>query len=574
MVVRSTGATGTAAPVELQGTCAMVTANSARAAAAGASILAVGGNAMDAAAATAFASGVVEPAMSGIAGRGYLVVLPPGSTDAIVIDGHERAPAAARPDMFRLASGDRRIVSGWGVETQVVDAANRDGHLAVAVPAIVPALALAHRRFGALPWHAVLEPAIELACEGFEVDETLAAAVAAHRGRLARFPATAAIFLPGGRAPVVGDRLVQADLGRSLRALAAHGPDELRDGRLARAVAAEVSDGGGILAFDDLRRIEPRVWSVPVTTSFLGHRILGVPDATGAVTLIEILNMIEAVELDGDLLSADSIHVLAEVFRAAFEDRRRYVDDGDHADVPFAGLTDKRFARARAATIDRARRLDELATVDPRALDGAVVAHDRVAVGGVPSDRHTTHFCAVDERRMVVSMTQSLVDAFGSGVVVPGTGVLLNSAMHNFNPVPGELGSIAPWKRAPHFGTPLVVLEPDGSPRLALGGGGGTKIVTGLVQVLLRVLQRGESLAAAIAAPRIHCDGAAVEIDARAFSRVEGDLRARGHRVDRAVSSFGTPAFARVNGIELGDGRLVGAADPFSNAGAAGTERA
>jgi gamma-glutamyltranspeptidase/glutathione hydrolase len=166
-------------------------------------------------------------------------------------------------------------------------------------------------------------------------------------------------------------------------------------------------------------------------------------------------------------------------------------------------------------------------------------------------------------------MTQSLVDAFGSAVVVPGTGILLNSAMHNFNPVPGELGSIAPWKRAAHFGCPLLVLAPDGRPRLALGGGGGTKIVTGLAQVLVRVIERGESLANAIAAPRIHCDGAAVELDERVFAHVEAELRARGHDVELASSSFGAPAFARLNGIEMTHGGATAGVDPFSDAGAA-----
>ena len=567
--VRSVCSSGAAGPVELAAAGGMVTANGARAAVAGATILAAGGNAMDAAVATSFASAVAEPAMSGIAGRGYLVVLPAGARDAIAIDGHERAPAAARPDMFAPAPGRPRLVSGWGVETEVAGGANRDGHLAVAVPGVVPALTLAHERFGVLPWHAVIEPAIELASEGFDVDESLAASVTLNRPRLARFPATAAIFLPDGRPLAVGDRFVQPDLARSLRALAACGPDELRDGRLGRALVAEVAAGGGILTLDDLRRIEPRTWSAPAETSFRGHRVLGLPDATGAVTLIEILNMIEAAGLHGDLLEAPAIHVLVEIFRAAFEDRRRYVDDGDHADVPFRGLTAKEYAGARATTIDRSHRRDELAPVDPWSFEGRIAPGQGTPVGAGRSDRHTTHFCAVDERRMVVSMTQSLVDEFGSAVVVPGTGILLNSAMHNFNAVPGQLGSIAPWKRAPHFGTPLIVLAPDGSPRLAIGGGGGTRIVTGLAQVLVRVLERRESVAAALAAPRIHCDGAVVEIDERAFPGVEAELRERGHPVEPVTSSFGAPAFARLNGIEITRGGLAGGVDPMSNAGAA-----
>jgi gamma-glutamyltranspeptidase/glutathione hydrolase len=563
-------------PVCLRSAGGLVTANSAPAAAAGARTLAAGGNAMDAAAATAFASGVVEPAMSGIGGRGYLVVLEPGSTEPAIVDGHERAPASARPDMFELAATGSRLVSGWGVGTDVVGAANRDGHRAVAVPAVVPALAEAHRRFGALPWRALLEPAIQLAREGVVVDETLAAAIAGNHARLARFPASAAIFLPAGRLLRAGDRLVQRDLARSLQALADLGPEELADGGLARALAAEVARGGGTLALDDLRRIEPRVWAAPATATFHGHRILGVPGATGAVTLSEILNMIEALGVEAEARVAADSHCLAEIFRAAFEDRWRHVDDEEAVAVPFAGLANERFARMRAAAIDRERRGDVLAPVDPWPFEGAdrPDAAAAPAAGGAPGDRHTTHFCAVDESRMVVSMTQSLVDEFGSAVVVPGTGVLLNSAMHNFNPAPGRIGSIGPGRRAPHFGTPLVVLTPDGRPRLAIGGGGGTRIVTGIAQVLTRVLGRGEPLASAIAAPRIHCEGGPIEVDHRAVAVVRAGLQLRGHRVQRAVQRFGRPAFARLNGIEIAaDGGLTGGVDPYTNAGASTAQR-
>ena len=571
--VRRIAATGTAEPVMLESAHGMVTAGNARAAVVGAQVLAQGGNAMDAVVATAFASGVVEPAMSGIGGRGYLVALAPGESEALVIDGHERAPRGARPEMFQIEPGGRRIVSGWGVETKVGGSANRDGHLAVAVPGVVPALALAHSRSGKLPWRALVEPSIELALSGFEVDETLAALLAAHEERLSRYPSTAAILLPDGRAPAVGERLVQRDLAGSLKSIAERGAMAMRDGPLARAIVDEVARGGGILTPDDLRLIEPRIWDRAATATFHGHRLLGVPDATGAVTLFEILNMIEAAGLAGEPLSAANAHLLAELFRAAFEDRRRWVDDGEHAAVPFRGLADKGFARARIDQIDRARRSAELSSPDPFAYEASPAPAHPLAVGSPMADRHTTHFCAVDERRMVVSMTQSVIDPFGSAVVASGTGVLLNSAMHNFNPVPGEIGSIAPWKRAAHYGTPLVVLDPAGNPRLAAGAGGGTKIVTGLAQVLMRVIERGEPLAEAIAAPRIHCEGGAIEVDERVAAQLEPELRARGHEVEARASSLGAPAFARVNAIQITPGRLTGAADPFSNAGAAAPER-
>lgn len=521
----------------------------------------LGGNAMDAAAAASFAAGVVEPAMSGVGGRGYLVLLPSGGGEPVAIDGHERAPLGASRGMFRLLEAEQRIVSGWGPHVEVAANANSEGHLAVAVPAVLRALAVAHERHGRLPWRTVVDPAIGFAANGFEIDRTLAAHLAAQREKLARYPASAEVFLDQGRPRTAGERLVQRDLANSLRLIAECGAEELFTGSLAKAIAREMKRGGGVLSRVDLERIEPRIWPATMTGIYRGYRLCGLPDAAGTVTLLEIMNMLEGVDVGSvDATDPHYLHLLLEIFRAAFRDRFRYVADPGFARVPFNALTTKRFAAERLRTIDRDRRHEQPADIDPWALDA-------------PASRHTTHLCAVDDERMVVSMTQSVIDPFGSGVVVEGTGILLNSAMHNFDPRPGRLRSIEPWKRSAHFGTPLLLLGPDGGAFLALGGAGGTKVVTGLAQVLAHVVDRGWCLQDAIEAPRVHCETAVSEIDAR-ISRTAGDeLRRRGHTVDNARSHPGAAAFARINGIEIGrDGTLSSGVDVFEHAGAAAGE--
>jgi gamma-glutamyltranspeptidase/glutathione hydrolase len=218
-------------------------------------------------------------------------------------------------------------------------------------------------------------------------------------------------------------------------------------------------------------------------------------------------------------------------------------------------LSSKAFAHARRTVIQPERACTDLQPAD---------------ASNVGADRDTTHFCAVDADGMLVSMTQSIIDAFGSGVVVPGTGMLLNSAMHNFNPVPGRVGSIAPWKRSAHYGTPTIVLEPNGRPRLAIGGAGGTKITTGVAQVLVDLLDRGQTLQAAIDAPRVHNESGGSQVDARFPPEVIDRLRSMGHAIEVVRPLFAQPAWARINGIVLSDTQEASSGvDPFGDAGAA-----
>ena len=550
----------------------MVTSNHHLAAAAGAAILAQGGNAVDAAAATAFAVGVVEPAMSGLGGRGYLVVYAGDGAVSAVVDGHERAPRAARPDMFRAVEAQPHPTYGWGPQVSVVGGANAIGHLAVAVPGVVAALATAHARYGRLPLHRVLEPAIALADDGFVVSVPLAVTIASHRAKLLRFPASAAIFLPDGHTPAPGERLIQRDLARSLRLIAANGPEEFYAGAIARAIAAEMTRAGGLVCRDDLAAFTPRVWMPPLEGSYRGYRILTVPEATGGVTLLQIMNLLEGFDpTAADSLGTRALHRLLEAFRIAFRDRFAVLDDPAFVPVPYAGLASKAFADQRRHQMFDDRANCEVAPADPWRFEPAQRSTvDTHPVSWRQTDVETTHFCALDAHGMTVAMTQSLIDAFGSGVVVPGTGILLNSAMHNFNPIPAQLGSIAPWKRSVHNGVPTIVVRPDGRPALAIGGGGGTKIITGVAQALVHVLDHGWSIQEAVAAPRVHNEGGDSQIDSRVAVEVRGALCRMGHRFEPVTSQFARPAFARINAIAVDTaGARWSGIDPFGDAGAA-----
>jgi gamma-glutamyltranspeptidase/glutathione hydrolase len=389
---------------------------------------------------------------------------------------------------------------------------------------------------------------------------------------LARFPATSDIFLPGGQPLQAGNRLRQPDLARSYRLIAEDGPDALYQGALARAIAEEMACGGGILSADDLARFRPRIWDAPRRGTYRDYEILTVPEATGGITLLQALNLLEGFDLASlEPLGAASLHLLLESLKVAFVDRLAALDDPTFRLVPFGGLASKAFAGERRTLISPERALGEVEPGDawPYEQNGAAHPVGQV-VAGSASDRDTTHICAVDGDRMVVSLTQSVIDAFGSGVIVPGTGILLNSAMHNFTPAPGRLGSIAPWKRSVHNGVPTIVLRPDGSPMLAVGGAGGTKIITGVVQVIVHVLDHGWSLQDAIDAPRAHHEGNLSEVDERVGLDVLAQLRRLGHEPGVVRSEYARPAFSRINGIQVSPGgQSTGGVDPWSDGGAA-----
>jgi gamma-glutamyltranspeptidase / glutathione hydrolase len=489
-----------------RGSTGMVVTNHPLASAAGAEMLAGGGNAVDGAVAALFALGVVEPMMVSPLGAGHALLRLAGGGH-VVIDGYATAPAAARPDMYRPVS-DR-----WPDYMETEGRENRTGLLSVGVPGTLRAWCEMLARFGRLPLGAVLEPAIRHAERGFRVTSYLAECVTEAAGDLARFPDSALTFLPEGRPLRHGDLLVQSDCAATLRAIAAEGPDTLYGGKLGRRVVEYMERAGGLVTLEDLVRYRT-VERAPVSGSYRGFEVTGAaPPSGGGIHLIQLLNILEGYDVAAlGYGTADGIHLIAEALKIAFADRAAATGDPAFVDVPVARLLDKEYAERRRDSIDLAR---------------ARPHHAGIPVSTSP---HTTHVTVADGDGNVVAATQTIEALFGSKAMVPGTGLLLNNTMGLFDPHPGHALSVAPGKRMTSSMAPTIVSR-GGRPVLALGLPGGARIFPSVFQVILGFIDHGMSVQEAVEAPRVWTQGQELEVERAVPDAVRADLAARGHTV-------------------------------------------
>jgi gamma-glutamyltranspeptidase/glutathione hydrolase len=480
-------------------------------------ILRSGGNAVDAAVAAGFALAVTYPQAGNLGGGGFMLVRLAGG-EAFVVDYRETAPSGAGRDMYLDSEG--KVVAGL----------SRDSHLGVGVPGTVAGLDLARQRAGTMPLGRLLAPAIALADDGFQVPEGLAAAIERSRRRLERYPATAAVFFPGGRPPEAGHLLIQKDLARTLRLIASEGPNAFYRGAIAKGIADSVKAHGGLVTLEDMAGYEP-VLREPIRVTYRGHEILGVPPpSAGGVVLAEMLHMLEPHDLKA--LGAGSsayYHLLAEVMKRAYADRATFLGDPDHVRIPLKALLSREYSGELMANFD-----PEAATPAAKAGPGNPLRFESSS---------TTHFTIADSMGNVVSNTYTLNASFGLGAVVEGWGFLLNNEMDDFSAQPGspnmygligaEANAVAPGKRMLSSMTPTIVMK-DGAPFLALGTPGGGRITTMVLQVIVNVLDFGMELQAAVDYPRCHhqwtpdelfCEAEAIPAD------VESNLRRRGHAV-------------------------------------------
>src|SRR5262245_37645893 len=510
----------------------MVVTNHPLGSAAGAEMLAAGGNAVDAAIAALFALTVVEPMMVGIFGAG-MTHLRLGDGRHLVIDNYTAAPAASRPDMFVPVSDT------WPDYLRVEGDVNLVGLLSVRVPGTLMAWAPAVARFGRLDLEAVMQPAIRHAERGFHATPYLVEAVRETAPDLARFPETARTFLPGGAPIAAGDLVAMPEYAATLRLIAAKGVSVLYGGDLGAAVVDHMRRAGGIITLDDLRRYET-IERAPIVGRYRGFEIAGAPPPTaGGLHLIEMLHILEGFDPRGlGFGTPDYFHLIAEVLKIGFADRNACTGDPAFVDIPVARLTSGEHAAARRAQI----RLDR--------------AGDYGAVPGVTAgSAHTTHVTTADADGNVVAMTQTLNNLFGSKATVPGTGVLLNNTMALFDPHPGTPASIAPGKRVTSSMAPTIVLK-DGQPAWALGLPGGVRIFTSVFQAVVNLIDHGMTLQEAVEAPRIWSQGQELEMEKDIPAAIRDAVAARGHRVVPVAAVAGgmnAVAFAE-------DGTLEGAA--------------
>ena len=513
----------------------MITAEHPLAAEAGARILAAGGNAVDAAVAAALAMGVVEPITSGLGGVAWCVVRQPDGT-VTTIDGGGAAPVRATPDMYELQSAGAAGMYGWPATTG--DAQNV-GYRAVGQMGAVGCLCHALDRYGTMDRATVMRDAIALAADGWEVDWNLSLALALYYDRLAPIAASRAVFLRPSGAPLraatgfeAGDRLVQRDLAESLRAVAAEGPDVLFRGELGRAIVRDVQAHGGILSQDDFEAFQVRE-SPSLMSDYRGLEVHTLPGASGAITVVEALRILEGFDLARtEALSATALHLVAEAQRRAFADRFTYL-----ADPAVVGT----------AIYDRLASAEHAAEAR-RTIDQTRATPDRAATPVPPSADCTTHVNVVDRDGRMVSLTTTLGGAFGSGVIAGGTGITLANVMTWFDPRPGAPNSIAGGKRILSAIAPLLLLR-RGEPFLCSGAPGGRRIMSAMVHVVTNIVDWGQPPQEAVNAPRTHCESVDLLVDTRIPRSTRDALAAMGHTVRERLETFASTHFARPSAI-------------------------
>src|SRR5215218_1822464 len=535
------------------------------ASAAGLEVLRHGGNAVDAAVAAAATLGVTEAYSAGIGGGGFLVAYLARQHRVVTVDGRETAPAAFREDSFiDPATGEpipfaERVTSGLGV----------------GVPGTLATWQRALRHYGTMPLGKVLQPAIRVAERGFVVDQTFADQTATNAARFAAFPATAALYLPGGAPPAVGSVLRNPELARTYRLLARRGTAPFYRGRIARAIAATVQDPPvdpsstlnvrpGLMTPADLaayRALE----RPPTRVAYRGHQVYGMgPPSSGGSTVGEALNILEGYDL-GPASRVQALFRYLEASRLAFADRNRWVGDPAYVDVPLRGLLSQRFADERRCLIGERANASPVPPGDPFPPFGPGCPGAGVAVAGGAEGPSTTHLNVADRWGNVVSYTLTIEQTGGSGMVVPGYGFLLNNELTDFNPEPlfegvPDPNLPAPGKRPRSSMSPTIVFR-DGRPVLAVGSPGGATIITTVLQILPEH----------IAAPRVSQRNSDPGDAEPAFlaSPEAAALQALGEQLRPAPATAPLPSeIGAAAGIAfLGRGVLQAAAEPVRRGG-------
>ena len=530
----------------------MVASESAVASRVGLEVLRDGGNAVDAAVATAFAEAVTLPAAGNLGGGGFLLYRSRAGA-ATAYDFRETAPARAQESMF---------VYHGAYDEEL----HHNSHLAVGVPGTVAGLHLAWREHGRLPWKRLLRPAIVLAQNGFAVPPGLARSLADEdvRSRLVQSPAAFAQFYKGGVPYEAGETLRQPDLARTLRLISKEGPDGFYRGSVAERIEKEMAAHGGLITQADLKAYRAKRRD-PVSGSYRGVQILSMPPpSSGGVTLIQMLNILERYDVsEAGFGMAATVHFMAETMRRGFAERARYLGDPDfNPALPVERMVSKEHARELRETI--------------RPHRASSSAPDRFEWSNESPE--TTHLSVVDSDRNAVSLTYTLENSYGSGIVAPGTGFLLNNEMGDFNARPGLtttnglIGTVAnlaaPGKRMLSSMSPTILVQ-DGRLLLVLGSPGGRTIINTVLEVILNLVDHHMSLKAAVDAPRFHHQWLPDQIlfePGAIAPGVSEELRGWGHVLKESNGPQGSVAAILVSSK---DGLLEGASDRRAPDGAA-----
>ncbi len=509
----------------------MVTASHPLAARAGLDVLTKGGNAVDAAVATAFALTVVDPCMCSIAGRGEMNLYHADDGTVHNVEFIAVCGEKAHADMFQVLPG---APGSWW---QVKDDANAVGYASICVPTALAGLCTALDAFGTWALGDVVAPAIRLAATGFPVDARLENTIDNNFEKLIRFPATAKILCPQGRPLMRGETLTMKDYARTLQRIAEDGPDVFYTGDIAAAIVTDLEAHGGLVTANDLAAYQATI-QAPTRIRYRDYEVIaGAPDCSGGRLVQQSLNILENFDLKalGDTSPA-YIHLLAEAFKRAFADRLEYEADPKFTAVPRQGLLSKAYARALANQIPRDAVTPTVHPGDPWRYEGQAPQTPRGA--GLPrGGSNTTHLCAADAAGNMVALTITLCGGYGSGVVIPDTGLLMNNGMYWFNPLPGRSNSIQPGKRHVANMAATLVLQ-EGDAVIVTGAAGGRRILTTVTEMLIHALDFYLG-AEAVALPRFHVEAEEpLQIEQAFFDHVPlahslvRALTRMGHRVE------------------------------------------
>ncbi len=519
----------------------------------GVEILQKGGNAVDAAVAVGFALAVTYPGAGNLGGGGYMVIRMANGETA-TIDYREKAPTAAYRDMFLDAQGN------------FFPEKSQKGHLAAGVPGSVAGLLLALKKFGTMELSEVIQPAIDFAENGFVVNSSLAENLEKLLPEFKEFPSSLKVFSHNGQPFHEGERFVQKDLAKTLRLIKDNGGDGFYEGENAELIVSEMKRGSGLIALNDLKEYQPIIRK-PVVGSYRGYEIISMgPSSSGGIGLLQLLNIVEGYNLASTgFLSSKTIHLMVEAMKRIYADRAEFLGDPDFYDVPNQWLISKTYAAQRRKEIDTLK-----ATPSAHIHHGEQIAHE---------GRETTHYSIVDQSGNAVSTTTTLNDAFGSKVVVEGTGFLLNNEMDDCSAKPGvpnmygligsEGNSVKPKKRMLSSMTPTIVVK-DNKPVLIVGSPGGGTIITTVFQIVVNVIDFQMNIEEAIDAPRVHHQWFpdTLYVEKRGLPQdIIDNLTTKGHHV---VEREGYQGMAQGIFIDHKKGLLFGATDPRGSGAALG----
>ncbi|MDY4011777.1 MAG: gamma-glutamyltransferase [Fusobacterium gastrosuis] len=497
----------------------------------GLDVLKQGGNAIDAAVAVGFALGVCEPQSSGIGGGGFMIIRFAKTGETKFIDFREIAPKKSTPDMWILDK-----------DGNVIGDEKEHGGKSIGVPGAVKGFLYALDKYGNLNRKDVIQPAVDLANNGYKVSAIMNMDMNNELKLIQQYPETAKIYLKDNKPYNVGDTLKNPDLAKTMEKIIKDGEKAFYEGEIAEAIVKSTNKANGIMSLEDLKNYDIRV-NEPVSGTYRGYEILtSAPPSSGGAHIIQILNILENYNLkDIPAGSTKFYHLLSESMKMAFADRAKFMGDTEFIKIPLKGVIDKDYAKTLKDKIDMTKSQDYSE--------------------GVPwkfESKDTTHYSIIDKEGNIVAVTNTVNGVFASGVVAEGTGILLNNEMDDFDTGHGKANSIEAFKKPLSSMSPTIILK-DGKPVASLGGLGAQKIITGIAQVIIQLIDYEKDIQEAIDFPRIHDAYGTLTYEGRIDKNVIAELKALGHELKDGGEWLEYPC---IQGVTIKDGVLRGGADP------------